>query len=86
MNEKCVICGTSMEDGSTMVFSKNRATVCHAHQNHGEDSEPGSHGCGHDCHFKEPYGFVPEAGCPLHDTQASRAGTRNDRKINQLKP
>lgn len=23
-------------------------------------------GC--DCHFTEPYGFVPEAGCPEHDT------------------
>ena len=23
--------------------------------------------CGHRCCFQEPYGFVPEAGCPIHD-------------------
>lgn len=36
--EKCVICGTSMLEGSTMVFSKNRATTCHMHQNYGKDA------------------------------------------------
>jgi hypothetical protein len=25
------------------------------------------HGCGYACGFQEPYGFVPEAGCPVHD-------------------
>ena len=24
--------------------------------------------CGYACGFTEPYGFVPEAGCPAHDT------------------
>ena len=24
--------------------------------------------CGYACGFTEPYGFVPEAGCPVHDT------------------
>jgi hypothetical protein len=24
-------------------------------------------GCGHACGFAYPYGFVPEAGCPVHD-------------------
>lgn len=65
--EKCVICGIRMNDGATMVFSKNRATTCHSHQNYGKDSMPGSHGCGFGCHFQEPYGFVPEAGCTTHD-------------------
>lgn len=23
--------------------------------------------CGYDCEFVEPYGFVPGAGCPIHD-------------------
>lgn len=23
--------------------------------------------CGHACDFAHPYGFVPEAGCPVHD-------------------
>lgn len=23
--------------------------------------------CGYECDFEEPYGFVPEAGCPVHD-------------------
>lgn len=23
--------------------------------------------CGNNCHFAPPYGFVPEAGCPVHD-------------------
>ena len=23
--------------------------------------------CGHECHMTEKYGFVPEAGCPVHD-------------------
>lgn len=23
--------------------------------------------CGYACSFQEPYGFVPEAGCPVHD-------------------
>lgn len=67
MNEECIICGISMKDGACMVFSKNRKTTCHNHQNHGKNTLPGSHGCGNDCHFLEPYGFVPEAGCKIHD-------------------
>lgn len=23
--------------------------------------------CGYNCGIQEPYGFVPEAGCPIHD-------------------
>jgi hypothetical protein len=23
--------------------------------------------CGHECGYEEPYGFVREAGCPIHD-------------------
>lgn len=23
--------------------------------------------CGHGCDWVYPYGFVPEAGCPIHD-------------------
>ena len=23
--------------------------------------------CGHECAYVEPYGFVPEDGCPIHD-------------------
>jgi len=31
------------------------------------DTPPGSADCGYDCHFTKKYGFVPEAGCPVHD-------------------
>lgn len=24
-------------------------------------------GCGFECNWVFPYGFVPEAGCPVHD-------------------
>jgi hypothetical protein len=24
--------------------------------------------CGNACGYQEPYGFVPEADCPIHDT------------------
>lgn len=23
--------------------------------------------CDHECHYTEPYGWVPECGCPVHD-------------------
>ena len=23
--------------------------------------------CGYECGYTEPYGFVPEGGCPIHD-------------------
>ena len=23
--------------------------------------------CGYECGYVEPYGFVPECGCPIHD-------------------
>ena len=23
--------------------------------------------CGNECHYQYPYGFVPEAGCEIHD-------------------
>jgi hypothetical protein len=26
--------------------------------------------CGHVCDHVEPYGFVPEAGCPVHDPES----------------
>lgn len=25
--------------------------------------------CGFACGYEEPYGFVPEAGCPIHDKE-----------------
>lgn len=67
LNEKCVICGVSMKVGATMVFSKNKMTVCHSHQNYRKDTTPGSHNCEFSCCFTEPFGFVPEDGCPIHD-------------------
>lgn len=27
----------------------------------------------YDCHYTEPYGFVPEAGCPVHDAWTKEA-------------
>lgn len=30
-------------------------------------SAPGTMACGHFCGWVEPYGFVPEADCPVHD-------------------
>ena len=65
--EKCIICGRGMSTSMSLVLHKNRATTCHIHQNYSKDTLPGSHSCGYECHFKEPYGFVPEVGCPTHD-------------------
>jgi len=28
--------------------------------------------CGYECDYQSPYGFVPEAGCPIHDTPQSK--------------
>jgi len=28
--------------------------------------------CGYACGYQEPYGFVPEAGCPVHDVPHNR--------------
>jgi hypothetical protein len=28
---------------------------------------PGTAQCGWDCHLTKEFGFVPEAGCPIHD-------------------
>ncbi len=25
--------------------------------------------CGRGCDYEEPYGFVPEAGCPIHNPE-----------------
>lgn len=25
--------------------------------------------CGNGCDYQEPYGFVPECGCPVHDPE-----------------
>jgi len=71
LKEKCEIkgCGASMENGSTMCFHKGSPTTCHMHQNRGKDTQPGSLTCGFDCHYLKPYGFVPEAGCPVHDKE-----------------
>jgi hypothetical protein len=27
--------------------------------------------CGHGCGFVAPYGFVPEADCPIHDSEVA---------------
>ena len=32
----------------------NQSCICH---------QP----CNNECHFQKPYGFVPEAGCEIHD-------------------
>lgn len=28
---------------------------------------PGTASCGNECHLTKEYGFVPEAGCEIHD-------------------
>lgn len=33
----------------------------------GADSFCDCGACGNGCAYTEPYGFVPEAGCPIHD-------------------
>lgn len=30
--------------------------------------------CGHHCNYQLPYGFVPEADCPVHDVIENRSG------------
>ncbi len=27
------------------------------------------YGCGQECGYTEPYGFVPECSCPIHDSE-----------------
>ena len=41
----------------------NRSCACH------ENTEWGVGGvkCSNDCSYQEPYGFVPEEGCKIHD-------------------
>ena len=39
----------------------NLTCKCHA------TKTPGDMECGFDCHIQEPYGFVPEEGCTVHD-------------------
>jgi hypothetical protein len=34
----------------------------------GAFSKPGSMGCGYGCHYHEVYELVPEADCPVHDS------------------
>jgi len=61
--EKCVKCGINIDDGATMVTSLEHKTTCHMHQNC-----PESKNCDYLCAWTKPYGFVPEAGCPIHDS------------------
>ncbi len=37
----------------------------HHKEDHHKDND--FEDCGYHCHYTESYGFVPEAGCPIHD-------------------
>lgn len=43
--------------------------------------------CDGECHFQEPYGFVPHAGCPLHDkmTEEERISYGMDERETKIK-
>lgn len=82
--DKCVICGTSMEKGSTMVFSKEKAVTCHAHQNYKDSKNPIYIKCKNDCAYVEPYGFVPESGCEIHDVKNMNIFTETDRIVDKF--
>ncbi|GAF79312.1 unnamed protein product [marine sediment metagenome] len=36
------------------------------------------HKCDRECEWVAPYGFVPEAGCPVHDPPPFRPGERGE--------
>lgn len=38
--------------------------------------------CGNDCHYQEPYGFVPMAGCPIHDKPEVQIESKRKEKNN----
>jgi len=42
---------------------KRSTNPLHSHEETGQFPSPRC-----ECHWAEPYGFVPEAGCPDHDT------------------
>jgi len=49
-------------------YTVNRVTIYNdrEHDESGEQRLP----CDHHCHWDARYGFVPEAGCPVHDKDA----------------
>src|SRR3990167_6982313 len=64
----CKDCGGWAVDPDVEKACINSACKCHSTCDCGEATEtPGDMKCGYDCHNQEPYGFVPEAGCPVHD-------------------
>lgn len=57
--------------------------ICDCHK--GVSEVPGTANCGFDCHFQEPYGFVPEAGCRIHDVPITKiAGVDFSDSLNLL--
>jgi hypothetical protein len=52
---KCKYCGN---DNTSLFWCDECQDMC---------TKPSELECGNDCGFVEPYGFVPEAGCPMHD-------------------
>lgn len=62
---------TEPEDQESRGYLEEVECAC-SHCKLSEQYGVGSHGgpvrkCDGECHFQEPYGFVPHAGCPLHD-------------------
>jgi len=57
-------------DAVVIPGARTRAAHLKLKEERGEERNietPGDASCGFDCHWQEPYGWVPEAGCPVHD-------------------
>lgn len=53
----CTDCLSSMvEDDIIQIEPIDQFEMCHS-----------IYDCKYECHYAKPYGFVPEAGCPIHD-------------------
>ena len=79
----CDKCGGWASNPDVEKACINNSCDCHK-----KNTKPGSEECGFDCHWQQPYGFVPEAGCKIHDvspTQSVEEITTDTRKIGMLR-
>ena len=66
----CPSCGqrvTWTADAGSLAIVKCQHCHCQFPARDGQVVDPGP--CDFACGYVEPYGFVPEAGCPVHDLQ-----------------
>ena len=61
--KKCIDGGAYRGDDGYLVLTCKH---CHRDMEDGEDRICMGK-CNNECDYQSPYGFVPEAGCPIHD-------------------